>query len=115
MADDQSQGAHDHEFVEVDRPEGRPAHHLELDDLKGVRLDISAELGARKMLVREVLELKRGAIVPLDKVAGEPADIFLNGVPLAKGEIVVIGDTLHVRIIEIIGTNAKGEAKSGDA
>jgi len=58
------------------------------------------------MLVREVLDLKQGSIVPLDKLAGEMTDIYVNGIPLAKGEVVVIGDSLHVRVGEILGVAA---------
>ena len=59
------------------------------------------------MLVREVLELKRGSIVQLDKLAGEMTDIYVNGLHLARGEVVVIADVLHVRIGEIVGREEK--------
>ena len=79
------------------------ADHLTLDDLKKVCLTLSADLGNASMLVRDVLELKRGSVVALDKLAGEMTDILVNGIPLAKGEVVVIADALHVRVADIIG------------
>lgn len=76
---------------------------LGIDDLKRVRLSVTAELGQARMLVRDVLELKEGSIIPLDKIAGEMTDIHLNGIPLARGEVVIISDSIHVRIAEILG------------
>ena len=96
--------AQDHTFEEVETG-GSPdtAQHLELDDLRGVVLNVAATLGKCFLRVREVLELKVGTVVPLDKMAGEMSDISINGLPLAKGEVVVIGDVLHVRIAEVTG------------
>jgi len=95
-----------HEFNEVVQGKIIPFEKLAVDDLKNVRLTITADLGEAPMLVREVLDLKQGSIVPLDKLAGEMTDIYVNGIPLAKGEVVVIGDSLHVRVGEILGVAA---------
>ena len=76
---------------------------LSLHDLRNVRLNITADLGQCMMLVRDVLALKRGSVVALNKLAGEMTDLYANGIPLAKGEVVVIADSLHVRISEITG------------
>lgn len=86
-----------------------PRDHLELENLRDVKLSLRADLGRRRMAVQEILELRVGSIVQLDKMAGEAADIYVNDQPLAKGEVVVIGDSLHVRISEIIGTAEKPE------
>lgn len=98
----------EHTFEELG-PESEPPTNLAIDDLKRVRLTISADLGSCDMLVREVLDLHRGSVVQLSKLAGEMTDVYVNGQPLAKGEVVVIGDTLHVRIGEIAGQETKGE------
>lgn len=95
--------ARDEELVPVD-PTGDT---LDFNDLRQVKLRLFADLGACPLLVREVLELKRGSVLPLDKLAGEMADIYVNGVPLARGEVVVLGDALHVRIAEIFGMGEK--------
>jgi len=96
-------GPADHTFEEELRPlrgaEDRPT----LEDLQDVKLAISADLGECRLLVREVLELRRGSVLPLNKIAGEMADLYINGVFLARGEIVVLGDSLQVRIAEIAG------------
>ncbi|GMV99632.1 MAG: hypothetical protein AMXMBFR84_07710 [Candidatus Hydrogenedentota bacterium] len=97
-----------HQFEEVIERASPPTEHLRVDDLKDVRLTMSAALGFRVMKVREILELRRGSIVQLNKLAGEMTDIYVNGLHLARGEVVVIGDMLHVRIGEIVGQEDKG-------
>jgi flagellar motor switch protein FliN/FliY len=84
-------------------PARSQAEPLTVDDLRRVRLNMTAELGHASLLVREVLELKQGSIIPLDKAAGEMTEIHLNGIPLARGEVVIISDSIHVRIAEILG------------
>lgn len=73
-----------------------------LDLLMDIPLEISVELGRMKMLVRDVIELGTGSIVEIDKAAGEPVDVMVNGRLVAKGEVVVIEDNFGVRITEII-------------
>lgn len=69
--------------------------------LMDIPLEISVELGRVKMLVRDVLELGSGSIVEIDKSAGEPVDVMVNGRLVARGEVVVIEDNFGVRITEI--------------
>ncbi|HOE66163.1 MAG TPA: FliM/FliN family flagellar motor switch protein [Candidatus Hydrogenedentes bacterium] len=105
-----------HEFPEMQLGAGAaPADHLVLEDMSKVRLGITASLGHTSMLVRDILDLKIGSVVPLDKLAGEMTDIYLNDLPLARGEVVVIGDSLHVRIGEIIGAAEKMEEDEEEA
>lgn len=75
--------------------------HLAINDLETVTVPISVQLGTCNMTVRDVLELEPGNILALDKLAGEMTDVLVNALPLARGEVVVLGDTLHVRIAEI--------------
>jgi flagellar motor switch protein FliN/FliY len=99
----------DHQFSEVRRPAGVPTQHLELQDLKDVKLPMTVDLGQRAMLVREVLDLRVGSVIRLNKTAGEPTDVSVGGQPFAKGEVVVIGDSLHVRIGDINGAEERPE------
>ncbi|MBI5095119.1 MAG: flagellar motor switch protein FliN [Candidatus Hydrogenedentes bacterium] len=80
-----------------------PAQHLDMADIRDVRLGLSADLGTCTMPVRDVLALKRGSVVALNKTAGEMTEIYVNGRLLARGEVVVINDNLHVRIAEVFG------------
>lgn len=73
-----------------------------LELLLDIPLEISVELGRVKMMVKEVVELGTGSIVEIDKAAGEPVDVMVNGRLVAKGEVVVIEDNFGVRITEIL-------------
>ena len=105
MTEHDGQEPRDAQFDEVDPAPARSEERLSIEDLRKVRLMLSADLGQASMLVRDILDLKRGSVVPLEKLAGEMTDIYVNGVPLAKGEVVVIADALHVRIADIIGAS----------
>jgi flagellar motor switch protein FliN/FliY len=74
--------------------------HLEI--IMDIPLDITVELGRMRMQVREVLDLGAGSIVEIDKAAGEPVDVVVNGRLVARGEVVVIDDNFGVRITEIL-------------
>ena len=80
------------------RPEG--ANPLDL--IMDVPLNATVELGRSRMTIREVLALGPGSLVELDKLAGEPADLLINGKLLARGEIVVIDENFGIRITEIL-------------
>lgn len=79
---------------------GLPGARLSLDDLHKIPLAVTAELGRVDMRVRDILALKVGSLIVLDKFAGQMTDILVNDIPTARGEIVVIGDSLNVRISE---------------
>ncbi len=70
--------------------------------LMDVPLQITVELGRTKKLIREILDLGPGSVMELDKLAGEPVDIFVNTKLIAKGEVVVIDENFGVRITEIV-------------
>ncbi|MFO7975974.1 MAG: FliM/FliN family flagellar motor switch protein [Candidatus Hydrogenedentota bacterium] len=111
--DAEEKQAQQHEFREVSPHTTPGGDHLSLDDLKQVTMDITAHLGTCSMTVREVLGLRRGSVVRLDKMAGEMTDIYVNGLPLARGEVVVIADDLHVRIGEIVGQEDRPGLEEG--
>ncbi|MBQ5760111.1 MAG: flagellar motor switch phosphatase FliY [Schwartzia sp.] len=67
-----------------------------------VPLQVTVELGRTKKTIKDILELSSGSIIELDKLAGEPVDIFVNGKFLAKGEVVVIDENFGVRITDIV-------------
>jgi flagellar motor switch protein FliN/FliY len=74
-----------------------------LDLLSNVEMEVTAELGRTRMTVRELLSLTPGMVVELDKVAGSPIDMFVNGTLIAHGEVVVIDEEFGIRISEIVG------------
>ncbi|ARU41581.1 flagellar motor switch protein FliN [Armatimonadetes bacterium Uphvl-Ar1] len=73
-----------------------------LDLLYDIPLEVSVELGRVRMVVKDVIELGSGSIVEIDKAAGEPVDVMVNGRLVAHGEVVVIEDNFGVRITEIL-------------
>jgi flagellar motor switch protein FliN len=73
-----------------------------LDLLRDVQLDLKIELGRTQMHLEEVLRLKQGAVVTLDKLAGDPVDIYANGRLIARGEVLVLNDNFCVRVAELI-------------
>ncbi len=75
-------------------------NHLEL--LRNVPLQITAELGRRKMLVREIVALGSGSIVELDRLAAGPVDVLINNKLVARGEVVAVDENFGVRITEIV-------------
>ncbi|MDN5330936.1 MAG: flagellar motor switch protein FliN [Tepidanaerobacteraceae bacterium] len=78
-----------------------------LDLIMDVPLEISVELGRTVKKIKEILEIGPGSIIELEKMAGEPVDILVNGKRIAKGEVVVIDENFGVRITEIINYNEK--------
>ena len=99
--------ARNHEFEDEFSGGVTAQEHLMVEDLGEVTLEISADIGECKITVREILEMKSGTVLPLDKVAGEMADVYVNGVVFARGEVVVLVDSLHVRLAEIVGAFEK--------
>ncbi|NNL87170.1 MAG: flagellar motor switch protein FliN [Myxococcales bacterium] len=77
-----------------------------------VPLELSVEVGGARLLVREVLQLKEGSVIELDRSANDPAEVFVNGKLIAKGEVSVVEDRLVVQISEIVGEQ-RGKADSG--
>jgi len=94
--------------------EGSGEVDTQLELLLDIPLEISVELGRKKMLVRDVVELAVGSIIELDKTAGEPVDVLVNGKLVARGEVVVIEDNFGVRITEIL-TPQERLQRLGDA
>jgi flagellar motor switch protein FliN/FliY len=90
-------------FSELDSDKCEPSKDKEmnLQLLMDIPLEIVVELGRTKKKISEVLELTSGSIVELDKMAGEPVDVYINNKLSAKGEVVVIEEHFGVRIKEI--------------
>lgn len=86
-----------------------PAQSKAIDLLSDVNLNVKIELGRTRMLVEDVLRLGEGAVVELDKLAGDPVDIYVNDRPIARGEVLVLNDNFCVRINEIIQNPVDGQ------
>jgi len=86
-----------------------PAIHADpagLASLEEVELDLRIELGRAELLIEDVLKLREGSVVPLDKLAGDPVDILVNGRLVARGEVLVLNDKFCVRVAEILAPSS---------
>ena len=77
-----------------------------LELIRDVELDLKIELGRTHMPLEEVLRLRKGSVVPLEKLAGDPVDIFVNGRLIARGEVLVMNDNFCVRVAELVASEA---------
>jgi len=79
-----------------------PGTKRDLDFILDIPLEVSAELGRTRLLINELLQLGQGSVIELNKLAGEPLEIFVNGKLVARGEAVVINEKFGIRLTDII-------------
>jgi len=72
-----------------------------LELVKDVKMDVTVELGRTNLPLKEVLQLEDSSVIKLDRLAGEPVDLLVNGRLIAKGEVVVIGSNFGVKITQV--------------
>ncbi|MGI5310107.1 flagellar motor switch protein FliN [Rheinheimera sp. WS51] len=73
-----------------------------LDTILDIPVTISMEVGRAKISIRNLLQLNQGSVVELDRVAGEPLDVLVNGTLIAHGEVVVVNDKFGIRLTDVI-------------
>lgn len=91
---------HPADFVPLGTSE--PNSSSSIDLLLDVVLNVNVELGRSSMSIKDILALGPGSVVELDKIAGEPVDVFINGTLIARGEVVVVDEKFGVRVAEIV-------------
>ena len=93
----------------------QPVTSEELSRLHDVSVELAVEVGRTQMTIREALALGPGSIVTLNRLAGEPVDLLVNGKPIARGEVVVIDEEFGLRVTEVLapkgsdGSDAPGD------
>ena len=92
----------------IEQPAQRPVTAEELSRLHEVPVELAVEVGRTKMTIREALALGPGSIVTLNRLAGEPVDLLVNGKPIARGEVVVIDEEFGLRVTEVVGSAIQG-------
>ena len=80
-----------------------------LNLLFDIDVSLSIELGTKKMLIKDILNLGKNSVIELDKSAGEPLDIKVNGNLIARGEVVVVNDKYGVRLTEVVNKSKRME------
>lgn len=86
--------------------EGGPPEKISMDLLHDVDLDLKIELGRANMHLDEILKLRKGSVVALEKLAGDPVDVYVNGRLVARGEVLVLNDNFCVRVAELVGSDS---------
>jgi flagellar motor switch protein FliN/FliY len=82
----------------------------DLARLHAVPVELAVEIGRTRMTIGDTLGLGPGSIVTLNRMAGEPVDLLVNGRPIARGEVVVIDEEFGLRVTEVLGSAAPGAA-----
>lgn len=101
--------------MEVERAEFQPLESgpsgddrsRKLDMLYDLHLPVSIELGRTNMLIKDIVDLKRGSIVEFEKLTSEPVDVLINGKKMAEGEVVVIEKHFGIRITNLVETSER--------
>jgi flagellar motor switch protein FliN len=97
------------------QPAPTAAEPAELERLHDVPVELAVEIGRTHMTIRETLALGPGSIVTLDRLAGDPVDLLVNGKPIARGEVVVIDEEFGLRVTEVVGAQPARREQAGGA
>ena len=97
------------DFAELSGDESMDGE-VSINMLLDLSLPVSVELGRTNMLVQEILRLGRGSVIQLERLAGEPIDIYVGDRRFAEGEVVVLGEHFGVRITRIVNHHPLGES-----
>lgn len=103
---DNAEGASDAELAELEEfgedQEITQKEKRKLDTILDIPVTISMEVGRSNISIRNLLQLNQGSVVELDRVAGEPLDVLVNGTLIAHGEVVVVNDKFGIRLTDVI-------------
>lgn len=101
------------DMTEIARQPSDGSKTKDMDFILDVPLELHAELGRSRVTIHELLQLKVGAILEMNKLAGEPLDVFLNSNLVARGEAVIINEKYGVRLTDIISGLERRKLKGG--
>jgi flagellar motor switch protein FliN/FliY len=97
------------QFGELGADTAAPGGEVNLELILDVSVTLSLEVGRVRLPVRDLLRLSQGSILELDRLAGEPLDVLVNGIPIARGEVVVVNDNFGVRLTEVVSPKERME------
>lgn len=78
--------------------------------LENIDVKLTVEVGSAELKIRELLRLNEGSVIELDRLAGDPLDILVNGTMIAKGEVVMVGERFGIRFVEIVDPQKRIES-----
>jgi flagellar motor switch protein FliN len=88
---------------------GAGGQEMNLNLILDVAVTLALEVGRARMSVRDLLQLAPGAVVELDRLAGEPLDVLVNGVRIARGEVVVVNEKFGIRLTDVVSATERME------
>ncbi len=87
--------------------EGRPNLSPELEVILDIPVNISMEVGNTEITIRNLLQLNQGSVIELDRLAGEPLDVRVNGTLIAHGEVVIVNDKFGIRLTDVVSPSER--------
>lgn len=90
------------QFDDLQDTGGKDGGEVNLDVILDVPVTLAMEVGRTRISIRNLLQLNQGSVVELDRAAGEPLDVFVNGTLVAHGEVVVINEKFGIRLTDVI-------------
>jgi flagellar motor switch protein FliN/FliY len=104
------------EFMPLHPAAGAGVDGADLRRLHDVPVELAVEIGRTRMTIGQTLELRPGSVVSLNRLAGEPVDLLVNGKPIARGEVVVIDEEFGLRVTDVVssGRMLEDEARVAD-
>jgi flagellar motor switch protein FliN/FliY len=99
--------AHPEELPEFGAGTGGAAANPDLDMILDIPVRLSMEVGNTQISIRNLLQLGQGSVIELDRLAGEPLDVLVNGTLIAHGEVVVVNDKFGIRVTDVISPSER--------
>jgi flagellar motor switch protein FliN/FliY len=99
---DEPKKAEFEDFSQSEKKPVTPEEQAKLDAIMDIPVTITMEVGRSQITIRNLLQLNQGSVVELDRVAGEPLDVLVNGTLIAHGEVVVVNDKFGIRLTDVI-------------
>jgi flagellar motor switch protein FliN/FliY len=105
------------EFMPLQPGNGIGSDGADLRRLHDVPVELAVEIGRTRMTIGQTLELRPGSVVSLNRLAGEPVDLLINGKPIARGEVVVIDEEFGLRVTDVVsgGRSIEEEVESAES
>ncbi len=94
-------------FQDLKDERGEKSRPRDINFLLDIPLDVCVEIGRTKMQIKDLLQLGQGSVIELDKLAGEPVEVLINGKLIARGEVVVVNEKFGVRLTDIVSPSER--------
>lgn len=107
VEDDEPEAAAPMPLDEFDEKPSAGGHAQDLDVILDIPVNISMEVGSTSISIRNLLQLNQGSVIELDRLAGEPLDVLVNGTLIAHGEVVVVNEKFGIRMTDVVSPSER--------